>query len=518
MNQIETSDSQSDIAPTMGYLLSTVIFLWSLSAPAAEPSKVFSFHLFSEPTQLDPQLTNSASGTYLVTNLFRGLFRYRSDQGLIPEMAKSCERSALKLRCTLKENIKWSNGESVVAEDFVRGFQHLIDPGNKSPSADVLFTLKNARAIWDGKMPPTELGVTAEDSQHLRFDFAENDFEFEYKLIHPALSPRRAENVYKGAEVTSLLGNGPYQILVWNQGHEVRIIPNKYYDSQAESRPNVNVFFVDDDSTALRLYEAGKLTFLRRLVAAEAPRFETKPGFFQIPMARFDYIGFGPALKDLPQVREALAKSIDFKSFHLLFNSKGLPGCPSLPRSWLDRVPCIKQDLALAKKSLANQTLPKLDWKFGISQLGGEDISRAAEWFQGQWSKNLGVKVPIESMEQAVYLRKLKSQPPALFRKGVGLDRPTCAAALENFIESSPENYIQFKDAVFNQIFKDLQQTKSASKRKELCRKGIERLIAGYWIIPLGEMYFSILASPQFKGWHINEINQLDLTDLRLVQ
>ena len=49
-----------------------------------------------------------------------------------------------------------------------------------------------------------------------------------------------------------------------------------------------------------------------------------------------------------------------------------------------------------------------------------------------------------------------------------------------------------------------------------LCRRAIERLLNSNRLIPLGEMYFTIMASPAFTGWDLNELNQLDLSELRL--
>jgi oligopeptide transport system substrate-binding protein len=401
----------------------------------------------------------------------------------------------------------------------VRGFRRLVDPVRKSLQADFLFSVKNAREIWEGKLPPTALGVTALDPDTLQFVFSQEDPEFEMKLIQPALTPWPEKGRDDSRENAAQMNyNGPYRITSWKKGQVVTLSPNPNYGLKAAAkRPNLEALMVEADSTALRLYEDGKLSFLRRLPAREIARFKASPEFHQVPMARFDYVGFGPQLAAHENLRAALASSLDFHSFQVLFDALGPPGCPSLPARLMDRLPCLKPDYKKARERLAMvKDPPKLELHF--SQLGGDDIARAAEWFQGQWKKNLKLEIPLAGEEQAVYLRRLRTSPPPVFRKGVSLDRPTCLAGLEIFKSDSPENYIGFHDPSFDGLLKTLSRAKTPGAKKKLCRQGVERLLASWRMIPLGQMYFSILAKADYQGWDLNELNQLDLTELTLVQ
>lgn len=484
-------------------------------ATAAKPPP-FRFHLFSESHGLDPQLTSSASGNYLFHCLYRGLFSYHSRKGLVPVGASSCTRGEKSLTCRLRPERRWSNGEPIVAAQYVAAFRRLIDPANASPQADILFSLKNARAIWAGKKKPEELGVLAPDGHSLRFEFERDDPEFEYKLIHPALSPLPPGGYPSPAESSHLVTSGPYKITRWKAGSYIHFEPNPYSPS-ADQRPPAEAWFVDDDSAALHLYEAGRLDFLRRLTANEIPRFKKSPEFHQIPMARFDYIGFGPELAGKKHLRRALVEAIEFPTFLKMIDTLSPPGCPSLPSRYMDKVTCRHFDPAQAKAELAREpgaggakTL-----EFHFSRMGGEDVARAAEWLQGQWKKNLGLSVRLQPEEQGVYLKHLRARPPAIFRKGVGLDRPTCLAALEIFTDSNPENYIRLQDAEFKRLVGRVKDAGTETARRRACRKAVDYLIASDRLIPLGEMFFTVLAKPRFTGWDLNELNQLDLSDLR---
>ncbi len=490
--------------------------LWSFRSTVADAAipvapEIFKFHLLSEPHNLDPQTSGAASGNYLFHSIYRGLFTYSREKGLRPEGAESCKRSALKLTCTLRK-ILWSNGTAVTAQDYVSSFRRLIDPTNKSPQADVIFALRNARAIWAGKMKPAQLGIESPSPNTLVFIFAHEDPEFEYRLIHSALSPLPPGGFLEREASALMPVNGPYKIAEWKRGVRVKLQPNDKYTGGNPARPAAEAYFIDEDSTALRLFESGKLNFLRRLVASEFPRFRGTPEFRQIPMARFDYVGFGPALRDQPKARFALARGIEFGDFMRLFDSLSPAGCPSLPSDYMDRVNCLKPDFAAAKKAAFAGETPKLEMYF--SKMGGDDILRAVEWLQGQWKKNLGWTVELKSQEQTSYVAMLREKPPAIFRKGLSLDRPTCLAALEIFLKGNPENFIGLDDPKYEKLVARLTKPLSLPARKKACREAVDYLTSLNRLIPLGEIHFTVLASQKFKGWELNELNQLDLSHL----
>jgi oligopeptide transport system substrate-binding protein len=478
---------------------------------------VFRLHLLVEPHSLDPQATTSSSGNYVIQNILRGLTKYDSEKGLMMEGAESCRtlNHDLKIECKLSPNHKWSDGQPVKASEYVRSFQRLLQITNKSPQAELLFAVKNAHEVWLQRKPLSELGVEAPDEKTVIFNLQKTDPEFLLKLTHPSLAPMRLDHFPNFDHASEFFSTGPYRIKKWEKGNLVVLEKNPYYKNGREDRPTVEALFIEEDSTALRLYEAGKLTFLRRFPSAQIPAFRNRPDFVQLPMARFDYLGFGPQLKPYPKLRKALSLSLDFENFSKLFDALGRPGCPSLPEKLYDGPLCLNFDPAMARKLLKEQAWPdSINKQLEFSKMGGDDIQRAAEWFQGQWKKNLGLAINIEGQEQGGYVQRLRSDPPPLFRKGIGLERPTCLAALENFAKGSPENYIQLDSPEYFAVVDRLSHETNAAKAKKLCTQAIRILIDENRVIPLGEIHFTMLANPHFPGWKINSINQLDLANV----
>ena len=494
----------------------TLLLICIACSPQQTPKKAFSFHLFQEPLHLDPALSRASSSSYLFHNTLRGLYIFHAKRGLRSEGGSCSWKSKLHLICDLNKDFFWSNNQPVVASDYVRSFRHLINPLTASPRANLLENLKNAKSILKGTSKLETLGIKALGDFSLEIRFSNPDPEFLFKLSSTALVPQPLDQALKKENYKTFLSNGPYTIESWNFGKDLYLSPNKKYKKGHPKRPLVQVYFIDNEMTAYRLYENGRLSLLRRTPSNMIDVLKQRSDFYQIPMARYDYIGFGPSLKELPHLRKALALSVNYNDFQTLLRALGRPGCPSLPHSWMDKVPCYGFNLKEAKEELSKVSPDALKrtFKLKVSQLGGLDIKKQAVFLQNQWKVNLGLNIEVSQVEQKVFLNELKTNPPDIFRKGVGIDRPTCLSALETFSEEGKQNYISWNNPNYQKLLLTLSTNLSERLKKPLCREGVEMLMKDHWIIPLGEMHFTILAKPQYKGWSINSINQLDLSQL----
>jgi oligopeptide transport system substrate-binding protein len=506
------------------YFFAALILVAPQLSQSETEGKIFSFHLAAEPSGLDPSTLGSGDGGYLFVNVLRGLYYYRDKEGLQPEGAKECHFvSKLKLVCRLNEKVKWSDGKTVLAEDYVRSLRHLANGKTKSGVvARLIANLKNSMQVNSGEKMPEELGVH-DVAGKLVFDFEREDPEFFFKLSGSVIVPMRTDNFPDRSMIQNASVNGPYKIANWKSGRKIELVPNPFYPFGEKNRPPVTVLILDEDQTAMNLYESGKLSFLRRLPTSYIPKYKSHPDFKQLPVARFDYIGFGPELIDQPDFRAALSLSADYAGLAKILDALGRPGCPSLPDSYMDRPYCLNFDLEKARAHWAKvkAEIKAKRWPLYFSNLGGDDIKKQMEWFQAQWKKNLGLEVELRGTEQGVYLQLLAKSPPAIFRKGVNLDRPTCLAAVETFAKDGSENFIHLSDPEYEASLKKLRSLAIAhapqGQQRVSCRESVTRLLDRNLIIPLGQIHFTVLASPEFTGWSLNSMNQLDLSRLKLV-
>ncbi|MEQ1876641.1 MAG: hypothetical protein ABL958_08340, partial [Bdellovibrionia bacterium] len=95
---------------------------FAAASNAAEPP-AFRLHLGEEPWTLDPARIHGNEHSYFNSIVFRGLFTYDDEKGLVPAGAKKCYRpNKLKLVCELNPDSKWSDGSAVTANHYVQAY------------------------------------------------------------------------------------------------------------------------------------------------------------------------------------------------------------------------------------------------------------------------------------------------------------------------------------------------------------------------------------------------------------
>lgn len=486
---------------------------------AAEAPKPFRLHLPTEPTTFNPQVSRTtATSSYLLYSLHRSLYRVEGNGHLVPDLARKCDwsKDGLKLTCELRKNLKWSDGTALTSEDFLRSYFRILDPAKTSPRADLLFPLKNAQARFENQKTDKDVGVRADGPTKLIYEFTKKDPDFLWTLSTYILSP-----IPKDASADLMSGpfSGPYKLKTYDKGRRILLTPNSYYEGvspRPSSQPDVEFAFIAEDNTALNLYIKNELDFLRRLPTEYIPKYRKDPEFHSLPVTRFDYLGFGPRLRENQGVRKALSLSLNYPELQSIFSSEGTPGCAGAPAEWFaqDRIPCLVYDLAAAQKEKIPDALKNLTYMF--SSLGGDDHRRGAEWQQAQWRDHIGVNVASVPVENKVFLARIKSDAPDMFRKGLAPDRLTCLAVMETFVEGHPENYARYASQEFKALVEKLREAKTDKDRRARCSAAVKKLLDDYAVIPLGAWNFAILAKKNYRGWELNPLNQLDLSRLEL--
>jgi oligopeptide transport system substrate-binding protein len=126
----------------------------------------------SEPKTLDLVHVHETVGATLLYELYEGLLSSDADARLRPGVASRWDVSDDGLTYTfhLRPDSRWSNGDQVVAEDFVASLRRYVDPTEASENGQFFYPLKNARAILNGDLPVDQLGVSAIDHATLRVE------------------------------------------------------------------------------------------------------------------------------------------------------------------------------------------------------------------------------------------------------------------------------------------------------------------------------------------------------------
>ncbi len=463
-----------------------------------ELSNTFSYNIPYSPQSFDPLLQRGINARYLLNHLHITLFQWNDKDQLVLSGADKCDWILTEFICQLKKNIYFNNKleqssdleskntslKLVKAKHYINSL-NLLKEDLKSEYLD----FKN-------------ISFYAKDDFTLVFKMKEKSNSFKNKLAQIEISPRPEKKYYNNT--TDYYSSGNYKIseFIKNQFITLKHTKNDIY---------VKVYFIDDQTTALRLFETKKLDLLTQLPVREFKKYLNSKQIFHVNMSRMDGMFFNSEIDE--NLKKALFHSLNFKKLQKLYYSIGLPGCPALPQKLYNRKHCYTFDLTKAKKFLEKSNIKSLSktLRLNYSNLGGDDIQRGMEWMAHEWETHLGIKILIEPLESGVFLQKIKTKKFEIIRKGIPLDSPTCMDGLDSFWTLSPNNVSGFKNKKFELTLVNLE---SNPENKDLCDEALNILHETYAYLPLGNMYFSFLQNNKFKGWYINSLNILDIEDL----
>ena len=112
--------------------LLTGLFLTFLVAAtvSSDSSNTLMIGNSGEPATLDPHKYNLRLEETLLNDLFLGLTTFNANGEIVAGAAESWETSGdgLTWRFFLREDLKWSDGKNLTAEDFVYSFRRLLNP------------------------------------------------------------------------------------------------------------------------------------------------------------------------------------------------------------------------------------------------------------------------------------------------------------------------------------------------------------------------------------------------------
>ncbi len=286
-------------------LLLALILLFSLSACSSTKGvdARLIFPIDRDPLFLDPQIISDTGAKNIILNTFEGLVTLGEKGEILPGMAEKWDVSSdgktyvfylrqdsrwrvtsaakkvlggdeIQLYPTYNEKGKLNPIEegkdvfniTVTAHDFVFGLRRALRPETKCPTAYKLYAITNARAINEGLMPESDLGVSALDDHTLKITLENNDPDFLYTLLEPSCMPCNEIFFEKtggryGLATRYLIYNGPFYINNWADDSSVSIRKNADYYYNAKNVMPYSVYFSINDEQDTRLRKLKNETY-----------------------------------------------------------------------------------------------------------------------------------------------------------------------------------------------------------------------------------------------------------------
>lgn len=221
----------------------------------------------ASPTTLDPALATDSDATRVLTDLFEGLTANAPDGSITPGGATSWEVSSDGLHWTfhLRHEARWSNGEPILADDYIFAWRHQVDPKTGAENGQELTPIVNAEAIFNGKAAPETLGVRAVDPYTLRIDLI-RPTPYLLDLVSDAFMaplPRATLERY-GDDWTRpehMVCNGAFTLKAQVIGNRVELAKNPYYWDAAHVRLTRVIYYPIDRATQPARFMSGDVAY-----------------------------------------------------------------------------------------------------------------------------------------------------------------------------------------------------------------------------------------------------------------
>ena len=219
-----------------------------------------------DPETLDQHKTSTTTEAHILRDLYEGLVAYGADGSIVPGVATdwSISDDGTVYTFTLRDDAKWSNGDPVVAGDFVYSLQRIMTPETGAKYATILYPIKNAEKINKGEVKPEDLGVKAVDDKSLEITLEQPTPFFIDLLahqtglpVHPASVEAHGTDFVKPENIVS---NGAYKLAEFIPNAHVKTVKNEnFHDAENVKIDGVFFYPTEDRGAALRRFQAGEI-------------------------------------------------------------------------------------------------------------------------------------------------------------------------------------------------------------------------------------------------------------------
>lgn len=447
--------------------------------------KVLRLNNGTEPTSLDPSIGFDAVSWDPLNNLMEGLTRLDSDHRAGPGTAETWDISDDGLTYTfhLREDAKWSNGDPVVAEDFVYAWKYMLDPETGSPAAFLGYFIEGAEAYNSGEGSADDVKVTAKDEKTLEVVLAQPTGFFLDVLTNPAFFPINhqvaQDNPKWHAEADTFVGNGPFKLESWKHDEEMVFAKNEHYwDADVVKLDKVHFAMINDSNTQYQMFQSGDLD-----TASIPPELSDQlidgDNVFIGPYGGLEFYRFNLTMEPFQnkKIRQAFAYAVNREDIAQYVVKNGVEPAfgfinPGYTSPTGEDFRDVNGDLVPFDPERAKQLLDEGMAEEGYDELpeivltySTSDTNKAvAEALQSMFQEHLGVEVKLENQEWNVFAEAQQRLNLQFSRSSFINDYNDPVNFLESFVTDSYMNRTGFSSEEYDAL---IAKGKSATDEEE---------------------------------------------------
>ncbi|MFD1036992.1 peptide ABC transporter substrate-binding protein [Virgibacillus byunsanensis] len=471
--------------------------------------QVLNVNIKSEPPSLHPGKASDTTSSAVLDQVFEGLTRINQDGEVEPAMAEEWEMSEdqATYTFTIREGATWTNGDPVTAQDFEYAWKWVLDPA--SPDTDYayqLYSIKGAEAAKNEEGSLDDVGVTAEDDKTLVVELEQPTPYFldlvAFHTYYPVNQSVVEGNDDWAQEVTeNYVTNGPFTLESWSHKDQIVLQKNAdYWDAETVQLETINMFMIDDENTALTMYDNGELDWAGSptdsLPLSAIPSRKADGTLNISSLAGVYYYAYNveEAPFDNPNIRKAFAMAINRQGIvDNITQGEQQPAMALVPPSIFEEnnegyfgdndVETAKELLAQGLEEEGLDELPTVNLSYNTS----EAHAAIAQAVQDMWKQNLDVDVELNNEEWNVYLDTMGEGNFQVGRMGWLADFNDAINFLEIFNTVGGNNYTNWEDEGYQALLKESRTETDADAREEILREAEAIFMDA---MPIAPIYF----------------------------
>lgn len=476
--------------------------------------KVLKLNNNENPGSLHPQLAQGTHESWVLEHSFEGLTKKTPEGEIVPGMAADWKVSddGLTWTFTLRDGVKWSNGDPVTAYDFEYAWKFGLDPANASYYSYQLYYIaggeefNTAEEGADMEALRDAVGVKSLDEKTLEVTLAKPTPYFldltSFYTYYPVNKANAEANPDWALSGDNYVSNGPFVLAEWKQKESMKIVKNEnYYDKDSIKLDEVQFVMIDDENTAWQMYKTGELDLVYPLPQDVTGQLNGSgdPEFHISPDLAVYYYNLNTTVKPLnnPKVRKALGMAIDRQAIVDHVSQGGqtpaygvVPGgIPDVSGDFSENAGKLFEEDAAAAKALLTEGLaeeglssfPDMVLTYNTS----EGHKAIAEAVQEMWRKNLDVNITLENVEFQVKLDREKAGDFQISRAGWIGDYVDPMTFIDLWHSKSPFNDSRYASAKYDELVELAQSTMDQKVRMDAMHEAQQILMDDMPIIPI---------------------------------
>lgn len=417
---------------------------------------------------LDPHQTVAAGTREVLFNIFEGLVKPNSDGEMIPAVAEkyTLSEDGTTYTFTLREGVKFHNGQTVTAEDVVYSINRCaaVPEGQEKPLVAAFSAVKSVEAL---------------DEKTVAVTIAQRDLEF-ISYMTAAIIPADYEN-----QDTAPVGTGPFKFVSRTPQQDFVMERFEDYWGAPAWLDKVTYKICENADALVMNLNGGSIDLCAHLTSAQASQlnqnFQVLEGTMNLVQAI--YLNNQAKPFDNQLVRQALCYAIDRQGImDMVADGHGTAVGSSIYPAFtkyfvpelVDKYP---HDVAKAKELLAQAGYPD-GFDMTISVPNNYQPHMDTAEVVAEQLREAGINVTIQPVEWSTWLDTIyNGRQFQATVVGVDAANMTARAMLERFTSDYGKNFINYNNPAYDALFQQAINAQDEAEQTDLYKQ-METMLA----------------------------------------